>query len=306
MISAGKNIKQRNDKLYKIEISHLYKSLKNPKREIKEMIEQLRLLQVIDPKAYRQRKTMLPYVVPSLFSPAVRRKENFVSISHLILDIDHINDYELDIKSVKLKLQKDSRIELMFVSPSGNGLKIFFRLKNKCLDAQKFSVFYSAFARSFAKEYNLLEVVDFVTSDVTRACFVSYDVDAFFNESSEPVDMQNYIDFDDIITVRKIEKSNRKIEKENKKEFDKNLSKNEFDEIRKLLKPELSAKIEKKKHIFVPQELEQIIDDIKNSLVEHKIVVDEVRNIHYGKKICFSYQHHKAELNVFYGKKVFR
>ena len=46
-----------------------------------------------------------------------------------------------------------------------------------------YSLFYKKFVKSFSEQYDLQQVVDAKTSDVSRACFLSHDKDAFYNEN---------------------------------------------------------------------------------------------------------------------------
>jgi len=160
MLSAGKNIKQRNDKLLKIGIDKLYSAIKNPKAQIRDLISQLRILISIDPASYKNMKTNLPYVVPSIFNPPFRKTGNFGSSEHLILDFDHLSEYDLDPEELKNKIRNDNRIEMMFVSPSLNGLKVFFRIKEKIYDPAKYSLFYKNFSLAFAKEHQISKILD--------------------------------------------------------------------------------------------------------------------------------------------------
>jgi hypothetical protein len=65
------------------------------------------------------------------------------------------------------------------------------------------------------------------------------------------------------------------------------------------------VKEERKKQIFIPDELEQIVCLISNFLKNYNIEVDKIDNLNYGKKFIVKYEHHKAEVNVFFGKRGF-
>lgn len=306
MLSTGRNIKQKNDPLQSIDINRLFKGVSSPKKEIKDFIDQLRILKAIDPKSYNKQKTNLPYIVPSLFSPNFRKTENFKSSEHLILDLDHISEYNYEINELKTKLSADENIELMFISPSGDGLKIFFRLSELCFDYHKYSLFYQSFAKKFLQKHSLDSIIDFSTSDVTRACFVSYDANSFINTSPEPIVIDTYVDYNDIFEVKKLENEIKTIKFENTKKTEKeDINKDVFIEIKKKLNPNLKLKHERQKHIFVPEKLDEIIDEAKNYVEGFELVIDEIRNIHYGKKFIFSHKQHTAEINIFYGKRGF-
>lgn len=305
MISIGKSITQKNDPLQKIEIKRLFKAIVNPPDHLKSQIEQLRTVMSIDNNRYRHLKTQLPYVCCGIFNPPYRLTDNFASISHFILDIDHIKSKGLDIDQLKNKFTEDKRVELVFESPGKDGLKVFFKLEEKCYDHAKYSIFYKIFAHAFSRQYNLDQVIDYRTSDVTRACFMSFDSDAHYKPDPALVEMQRFVNFEDETQVNEAKHIIREVERDHKpkpepkKEIDPDI----FSEIKMKLNPGLRKKAEKK--IYVPEELNRIIEKVKEKVAEHKIETTEIINIHYGKKFRFKLQEYQAEINVFYGKKGF-
>ena len=306
MLSIGKNIKQKNDPLQKISIERFYRAISHPKPQTQQLIEQLRTLRHIDPKAYRKQKTNLPYVVPSLFNPPYRKKENFASAKYLIIDLDHLSNYGMNAEDIKKKLSDDDHIALMFVSPSGDGLKIFMPLDKPCFDSAKYSVFYKHFVQKFAGIYKLNDVLDTVTSDVTRACFISTDENAFFNPDAKGLVLEKYVDFNDFATQLEITAPKKnlkptKIEKKETNEIDEDV----FADIKAKLNPRIAKKQQRKKQIYVPEKLNEIVEDIIAELEKFDISVTEIRNINYGKKFIFEHKHFTAEINVFYGKRGF-
>lgn len=309
MISAGKNVRDIKNPLQKVSIEQLYHRIKNPKNEIKQQIDMLRTLLTLDEKAYRRDKSKLPYVCCGNFHPPYRKTENFGSIENFIIDIDHINEKGFDINRLRDKLKTDPRVLLFFVSPSNDGLKVFFRLSEKCYDAGKYSLFYKVFAQEFSKQYRLEQVVDSRTSDVARACFISYDYDAYYNPDAEPVIIKKYLDFENLTEIKEIEKEFKEQEKENRKSDLKNTEKEKIspdilDEIKKKLNPNIRTK--KEKIIHVPEELEAQVDKVKQYMQQNGITTKSVESIHYGKKFVFEIDDKRwAEINLFYGKKGF-
>ncbi|MEA3505657.1 MAG: CRISPR-associated primase-polymerase type B, partial [Bacteroidota bacterium] len=311
MLSVGNNIKSYNDTLSKITINEFFYKIKNSNDKLISFLIQLKEIMHIDKKKYRELKTRLPYIVCGVFSPSYRKKENFAHTSFFILDIDHITEKEINLQTLKNKLKNDKRIVMMFISPSGDGIKLIFEFAEKCYDAGKYQLFYGLFAEEFSVQYNLQQVIDKKTSDVSRACFVSYDPDAYFNQQAEKININNYINFNNAFEVHKAEK----IEKQNKQnknvvgkqEHENNpqdLPSNILNEIRATLNPKLEKK-QKEKQIYVPEELDNILNDIKNTMQNHKINTENIKNIHYGKQIKFSADKIWAEINLFYGKKGF-
>ena len=112
---------------------------------------------------------------------------------YFVVDIDHIEEKELSINDLKTKFTQDKRVVLCFVSPGQDGLKLIFRLKERCYDAGIYSIFYKLFLSKFGAEYNIQQVIDTRTSDVARACFVSMDANAYYNPEAEPVDLNQYL-----------------------------------------------------------------------------------------------------------------
>lgn len=305
-LSVGKNITQKQDKLFKIPFEHLVHSIKKPKTEIAEKIKQLRTIQNISVQEYRKLKVHLPYVVAAQFNPPYRLSANFTFTQHFILDIDHFSDDGKDINELKHQLKSDPNIKLIFVSPGGNGLKVFFELSEKCYDKAKYSLFYKTFALQFAGQYNLKQSIDLSTSDVTRACFISYDADLYYNPDNLPLIMSDFLDFNQLSEIRKQEKQLENIEKKQEKTKPQVLNPIDDEkllEIKKKLNPNIRTR--KPKQIYVPPELEKIIDDVEQLVNKHQISIEKISNIHYGKKFNFVLDNKKAEINLFYGKKGF-
>lgn len=306
MLFAGKNITRNDDKLTKVTIDYLYHAIKEPKPEIQAKIRQLRIVRNLDPKRYASCKRELPYLVCGSFNPPFRRTDNFVSIEYFIIDIDHIEDKGLSINDIRKKLENDERVMLLFLSPSEDGLKVLFHLKEKCYDAGLYSAFYKNFVKRLSIEYNLEQVVDARTSDVCRACFVSHDPNIYINTNATAVDINQYIDLDNSfeLTLTLKDKGSSQPEKstnEQTTEKDKDPDSDAIKKIKEILKIQ-KTKVERNE-VFVPEQLNDIIDDVKKTIEETGIIVKEVINISYGKKIRATLGIKQAEVNLFYGKK---
>lgn len=305
MLMRGKNITASGDPLQPIEITHFFRSIVNPSEELMQRIDQLRIVSTLDQLRYRQLKTTLPYVVCGSYHPAIRKTSSFASIECFILDFDHLNSKNIEIKDFKAKMREDSRILMLFESPSGDGLKVLFKLDEKCYDPGVYRLFYKLFAKSFSIEYGLDQVVDERTSDVTRACFYSYDRDAWLNEAVTPIKISNYLNLEEISQVDALLKEIRNDVKEEKKEEREakvSASADTLKEIRSMLLPK-ARPIEK--DVFVPEELKGLEEMIKVRLESTPIKVVSSESIQYGKKVKFEMETVKAEVNVFYGKKGF-
>jgi len=305
MLQAGKSVIQKDDLMVKVKPEYLYHAVKNPKPETEALIRQLRLVRTIDEKRYNLLKRNLPYVTCGIFNPPVRRTENFAWISHFMIDIDHVTEKQMDISGLRLKLSADPRVKLFFLSPGEDGLKVMFQFTERCCDAGIYSLFYKLFARKFSDQYQLDQVVDFRTSDVTRACFVSYDPDAYYNPAPDTIQISDWMDLNNPLEVKELQ---HEIREEEKKEETKISEKQPDDpdsealaKIKAVLNPKL--KIQKEKIIFVPQEIETSVDKVMERMKELGISIYDVTNIHYGKKFRFRLHLKEAEINLFYGKR---
>lgn len=316
MISIGYHIRQANDPLSPIRISELARRIQSPDQRFIDFISQLRSVMSLDVRKYRELKTRLPYIVAGNFHPPFRKIENFGSTAMLILDFDHLRQKEIEIEELRKKIISDEKVLLLFKSPSGDGLKVFYRLAVPFYDPSKYSVFYKLFASKVANELDAHQVVDKVTSDVSRACFVSYDPDLYLNESARLIQSDTYVDFNQPLEF--IDFEQKKI-LDQAVSVDRSLLQNEesiktvsnqqdiphemWEKIKEQLNPSLVVKKEKK--IFVPEQLDLILEKLHNSIKAAGMEVDSVKNIHYGKQIRVMMQHWWGEINIFYGKKGF-
>ncbi len=306
MIMVGKNIVSVSDKLVKVKEEYLYQQLRHPKPEIENIVNQLRIIYTLDPKMYGAQKRALPYFVCGTFTPEFRKKENFAYTESFLIDVDHLSAKNVDLESLRQKICGDNRVYMCFASPSEDGLKVMFKLKERCCDAGLYSIFYKQFLVQFANQYGLEQVVDQVTSDVSRACFVSIDRNAYFNPGCELVDLSSYVDTNDPFTLFREKKKSETELKEwtsaNKKEETKkpDPEKEIMDQIKLALKLK-EAKV--KKEVYVPDELTDIIDDLKAHIEATGITLAEAISIQYGKKLRFRLGTKQAELNLFYGKR---
>jgi archaellum biogenesis ATPase FlaH len=118
--------------------------------------------------------TYLPTVTPSGIY-ATRNQSDLIEHTGIIcLDFDHISD----LSGLKQKLLSDPEIEtlLLFLSPSGDGYKWFVRIpKNEFTHV----LYFEAIKNYIKITYDLN--VDSSCRNISRACFLSYDADAYLN-----------------------------------------------------------------------------------------------------------------------------
>ncbi|MDR0981880.1 MAG: hypothetical protein LBM07_01375 [Culturomica sp.] len=309
MLSIGKKITQKDDPLTGIEPQQLSEMIQQPDEVTLNQIARLRLIRTIDKKQYGVMKRELPYVVCGIFNPPYRRIENFGSIEYFIVDIDHIAEKGLSMDSLRSRLIADSRVMLCFVSPSEDGLKLLFHLSEKCYDAGKYSLFYKVFIQVLATQYGFAQAVDKATSDVSRACFLSHDPQAFFNPDAETVRMSDFVDFSNPFMVGELQRELDKEAKEEKINAPVEKSTRQIsDDAIAFIKERLQAKTRlprQKPQVYVPEELNQILEKLLQYIGESGISTESVENISYGKKFKFRAGLAQAEINLFFGKRGF-
>ena len=96
----------------------------------------------------------------------------------IVLDIDKLKKEKL--QQCKTKIRMDDFVFASFVSPSGNGLKIFVKVSS---DKEQHKETFLELQRYFE---DLLSVeIDKSGKDITRLCFFSSDPELYLNENAE-------------------------------------------------------------------------------------------------------------------------
>jgi P4 family phage/plasmid primase-like protien len=112
-----------------------------------------------------------------------RERKSLKGLSGLYAaDIDDIENVD----EVRNKLIEDKYTNLLFTSPSG-GLKAVIRIPTSLDDFEKYVVSYYEYLE---KNYEIKGKLDKKTKDPSRACFISYDPECFFNEDCERWDIK--------------------------------------------------------------------------------------------------------------------
>ena len=311
MLSVGISLTSQADTLKKVKVEYLYHSLRNPKPEISARITQLRIVRNIDVKRYALLKRQLPYVVCAMFNPPYRRTENFAYTEYFIVDIDHLYDKGMDPEAVRQCLKVDSRVMMCFLSPGEDGLKVLFRLKERCYDAGIYSLFYKLFVKEFSLRYGLEQVIDERTCDVCRACFISMDNDTYYNPEAEQISIDAYIEKDNVSALfeakasldKEIKEQQKQNKEKEKEEHNPDPDEEVMSRVKTLLNPK--SKAIPKPEPYVPERLEEIMGELKMYVENTGVQLYEIVNIQYGKKLRFRVSHKLAEINLFYGKRGF-
>ena len=147
---------------YKNAITYLRKSLADDKKE-----------------AAERAKKSLPAFTPSATFKGGRKMEFLTNYNALmVLDIDKLEKEKL--QQCKTKISMDNLVFASFVSPSGNGLKIFVKVSS---DKEQHKETFLELQLYFEE---LLQVeIDKSGKDITRLCFFSYDPELYLNENAE-------------------------------------------------------------------------------------------------------------------------
>lgn len=312
MFSVGSNVRNNSEPLKKVTPEYLFNALRSPKPEFLSRIRQLRIVRQINESQYVQLKQQLPYFVCASFDPPFRNTKNFAFTEYFIMDIDHICEKGLILDDLRRKIESDSRTMMCFLSPGEDGLKVIMKIKDRCYDAGVYSVFYKKFVYEFSLQYDLQQVLDIRTSDVTRACFMSVDSSAYYNPDAEPVDMAEIIDMEDSSVLLR-----------QKKEVEESISAltdmadsssnaveirvpddDAMERIRGLLNMK-TKKVSVERPVFVPAILDTIQGELNDYVSDIGFMISEIINIQYGKKIRAKLGLKMAEVNLFYGKRGF-
>ena len=148
--------------VYQNAITYLRKSLADDKKE-----------------AAERAKKSLPAFTPSATFNGGRKMEFLTNYNALmVLDIDKLKKEKL--QECKTKIRMEDFVYASFVSPSGNGLKIFVKVST---DKEQHKETFLKLQRYF--EELLAVEIDKSGKDITRLCFFSYDPEIFINENSQ-------------------------------------------------------------------------------------------------------------------------
>lgn len=110
-----------------------------------------------------------------------RNDKNLKEHSNLLtIDFDHLEN----LQDLKQQLLNDEyfETEMLFISPSGNGLKWIIRID---ISEISHSEYFTAVANYIKKTYNI--EVDQSGKDKSRACFLPYDPQAFLHKRHRPL-----------------------------------------------------------------------------------------------------------------------
>lgn len=101
---------------------------------------------------------------------------------NLHIDLDFKNDISaIGLKLLKEKLSEDKYIRMMFISPSGKGLKIVVSTNN--YDVDNYVDYFYSYAHRLIDLYQIdSKYIDKLTAK--HVCFMSYDKDCYYNPNA--------------------------------------------------------------------------------------------------------------------------
>lgn len=299
--------------LQPIDLETLYEKIRSD-AALREETERLRRIRRMDEQAYRRLKARLPYFCCGQFSGGLRKNANFISIETFVLDIDKVGDTEEN-SPAKLKAQiidADKRVLLLFTSPGGQGLKVLFPLDKPCTDTKQYSDFYKAFAMEFAGKFGLEQQIDLRTSDVSRVCFCASDPEVFLHSQADSVDWEAYLPesaslyFPETTSANAQNKAIRSVPLQTALQANEshNIAPDVYAEILRKLKVTAPATT-RQRPVFVPEALNLVFPAILAALQQNGILIEEVRDIQFGKQLHLCVGADRAVLNIYFGKKGF-
>lgn len=161
------------DSIYKAITGSAYKAVTSDLRALKDKKERT-----------DHKKTKLDHVT---FSGVFKTRSTAGLVKHSSLFCIDLDDLE-DVQATRDQVINLLPPSLMFVSPSGNGLKLVYKININ--DAEHIQ-YYNAFEVFFSEQLNL--VIDGQCTDVSRACFLCHDSEAYLNEDAEVID-KSFVD----------------------------------------------------------------------------------------------------------------
>lgn len=172
MITIYKNIFAKEP--YYISVTDALNRIKNGKS--KELVESVRSEK--DKEKRNEIKKKLPSVC---FSGEFKERKDEYLIKHsgyIVLDFDHV-----DIQKTKAKVIENEYTNAVWVSPSGDGLKVLVKIA----DGSKHRLHFQALEEVY-------KGIDKSGINVSRVCYESYDKDIYINENSKVFDKTKEIE----------------------------------------------------------------------------------------------------------------
>lgn len=313
-LSFGTQITSANDVLRPLSTREMY-ALVTTDTALQRTTERLRAVQSLDKEAYRTAKTRLPYVVGSTFvadaeGRLVRRTTAFEAAHYFILDLDNCPGLAGQVPDA---VRQNEYVELAFVSPGGNGLKLFFRLLEPFLAThgtgvpKQFTAAYRAFAAHIGEQFRWANSLDLRTCDVTRACFLAHDPSAYFNPEAMPVDARLWrVEADELpqqpVQVGEEAHAGRDGATQRRPAAERPIDPIAYQRVLKQVNPHTTA-VRPARQTHVPDALHPLEPDVRLICERLGWTLTAVQPLNYGLKFMIQQGFRTAEVNVFWGKR---
>ena len=262
----------------------------------------LRRLLPFDREAYRTAKTCLPFVVGGLFGNGARRIEALEAATYFVLDLDGCAGLDGRVPDA---IRADLAVALAFVSPSGEGLKLFFRLLDPCTDAKTFTAAYRNFAGEFGTRHGFVRSVDLRTCDPTRACFLAHDPNVYHNPEAMPVDWRLWLPTASAAEALLFEETDEQLvtARVRRPAIERPINEVAYQNVLRAINP--NAPVRREKQTFVPDELTALDPAMREicALLNWELV--GLTPLNFGLKVAVKQGFRRAEVNVGYGKRGF-
>lgn len=145
-------------------------------------------------KADRTKRALPCFTYAATFQ-GKRKLENIENFQFVVgVDLDHCGTGK-KLKDLKDELRKDKCLLAMFTSPSGDGLKLFYRIQQEdrvkdWINEKQFNKLARFYSERFNQVNEYVETTyntigDKQVKDITRLCFYSSDKDAYYNEDAQ-------------------------------------------------------------------------------------------------------------------------
>ena len=155
-----------------------------------------------DKIAYKKNKSILQAVTFSGKFSDSHKRDNLIEYSNfIIIDIDSIE--EENVERIKKSLFQDKYVCAIWISPSGHGLKVLFKVDSTVEEHKKcFEVLLNYVETNYEVD------IDKSGSDICRLCFVSFDENILIKESFLPFNFNDYYR-EDIIPTKETAKGQK-------------------------------------------------------------------------------------------------
>ena len=173
-ITVFKNLFKSKDVPYHVPLDKVVKRIQQGTS--KEIVDKIRNSNNDDEKT--ELKNSLPCI---LFNGIFKERNSNSLISHsglMVVDFDKYPNEETMFNQLEV-LKQNKHFILLFISPSGNGIKGVLKVKNN-LDKISHPKVFKQFNEDFKYDY-----FDIVNSNIDRVCFESYDPNIYINLDAE-------------------------------------------------------------------------------------------------------------------------